>query len=287
MAILPCAKEDSSEFKCEWVRECMRCESVFSWSSQGKRRFCESCTGYSPRWSMLSCVKCGCTFSGHGLAKYCGSQCRPKKKSGRSGWAKWKSNRQRNNRYKKCDITPRECKQCGNIFLSKLPQAALCSAPCRNKYRYRTQSPMNYQCVQCGKVFQSRQYKATLCGNKNCLSAFAKATGALATPIKKWASRSDRDRYFSYLRRSVVMDRKSEKFSAVEIFERDGWRCGICMKPVSASLRWPNPKSASLDHIVPISRGGHHVRANVQLSHLGCNSRKSASDRNIQLRLFG
>jgi len=34
--------------------------------------------------------------------------------------------------------------------------------------------------------------------------------------------------------------------------------------------------AASLDHRIPISRGGEHSRANAQTSHLGCNVRKGA-----------
>jgi 5-methylcytosine-specific restriction endonuclease McrA len=65
-----------------------------------------------------------------------------------------------------------------------------------------------------------------------------------------------------------------EMFDSREIFERDGWRCGICRRRVSQKLSWPHPRSVSLDHIVPISAGGGHVRENVQCSHLECNLRK-------------
>ena len=61
-----------------------------------------------------------------------------------------------------------------------------------------------------------------------------------------------------------------------EIFERDGFVCGICNEPVDMEVRYPDAMSASLDHIIPLSRGGGHVRANVRLAHLGCNARKCA-----------
>lgn len=65
-----------------------------------------------------------------------------------------------------------------------------------------------------------------------------------------------------------------EPIRKVSIFERDGWTCGICSDPVDRALSWPDRLSASLDHIIPISRGGAHVTANVQCSHLVCNIRK-------------
>lgn len=65
-----------------------------------------------------------------------------------------------------------------------------------------------------------------------------------------------------------------EPFTSIEIFERDGWHCGICDEPVDRELRYPDPMSASLDHIVPLSKGGGHTRENVRCSHLGCNVRR-------------
>jgi len=63
--------------------------------------------------------------------------------------------------------------------------------------------------------------------------------------------------------------RRAERFSPGEIYERDGWQCGICQQHVE-------PADATLDHIIPLSRGGPHTRANVQLAHRRCNSRKGA-----------
>lgn len=68
-----------------------------------------------------------------------------------------------------------------------------------------------------------------------------------------------------------------EVFTSEEIYARDGWVCGVCRESVDAALRWPDPMSPSLDHIVPLSRDGAHVRLNVQLAHLSCNVRKGAS----------
>lgn len=65
-----------------------------------------------------------------------------------------------------------------------------------------------------------------------------------------------------------------ESFTDGEIFERDGWTCGLCDTPVDPLLSHPDPMSASLDHVVPIAKGGGHVRANVQCAHLRCNLSK-------------
>ena len=66
------------------------------------------------------------------------------------------------------------------------------------------------------------------------------------------------------------------RVSRAAVFRRSGWICQLCLEPVDPSLRFPASGSASLDHVVPLSRGGHHVLANCQLAHLGCNSSKGA-----------
>jgi hypothetical protein len=55
------------------------------------------------------------------------------------------------------------------------------------------------------------------------------------------------------------------------VFEEDKWVCGICNKTVNRQLYKPDLMSPSLDHVVPLSKGGGHVRSNVQLAHLLCN----------------
>lgn len=67
-----------------------------------------------------------------------------------------------------------------------------------------------------------------------------------------------------------------ERFDPREVFERDGWVCQICDRPVSPSLRWPDPMSASLDHVIPLAALGEHSRGNTQLAHWICNVRKGA-----------
>lgn len=62
-----------------------------------------------------------------------------------------------------------------------------------------------------------------------------------------------------------------EKFTHLEIYDRDGWICGICGDPVSPEATFPDRWSASLDHVTPLSLGGSHTRLNVRCSHLTCN----------------
>ena len=61
---------------------------------------------------------------------------------------------------------------------------------------------------------------------------------------------------------------------AARVLARDSGTCQLCTRPIDPSLAWPHPMSFSLDHVIPLSRGGTHEPANVQASHFRCNSVK-------------
>lgn len=51
--------------------------------------------------------------------------------------------------------------------------------------------------------------------------------------------------------------------------------CGICGKPVDKTLKYPDPMSPVVDHIIPVSRNGDPVSLdNLQLAHRYCNRMK-------------
>lgn len=69
--------------------------------------------------------------------------------------------------------------------------------------------------------------------------------------------------------------------SRLTLAKRDGLVCGICGDTVNLELDywnpdtgWPDPEYVSIDHIVPLSKGGTNDLSNLQLAHLVCNVRK-------------
>lgn len=80
----------------------------------------------------------------------------------------------------------------------------------------------------------------------------------------------------SKVRRNTANARARRRLAFVEhvdpmvVFVRDKWICGICHRRVQ-------PAVVSLDHIVPLARGGLHEYANVQCAHLSCNLKKGVS----------
>lgn len=71
-----------------------------------------------------------------------------------------------------------------------------------------------------------------------------------------------------------------------ELADRDAWVCHLCTEPVDCDLAYPDPMSASRDHLIPVADGGTNDRANLALAHWICNVRRSTGGV-VQLQLFG
>jgi 5-methylcytosine-specific restriction endonuclease McrA len=89
-------------------------------------------------------------------------------------------------------------------------------------------------------------------------------------------------------RRAARRGGVSEPYTLAEIAERDGFRCALCGDAVPMDAKVPGLLAPTIDHIVPVSRGGDDTRANVQLAHFSCNSAKGARDiKRLALSLQG
>ena len=68
-----------------------------------------------------------------------------------------------------------------------------------------------------------------------------------------------------------------------QILERDAWVCHYCGQPIDPQVKWPDPMSAAVDHIIPRSKGGDTFDpGNCRASHFRCNSQRNVlgDDRN-------
>lgn len=91
------------------------------------------------------------------------------------------------------------------------------------------------------------------------------------------AAHPEKAREQSQRRRARKASLPNEKIDLLVVFDRDGGACCLCGSVIDLGLNWPDPLSFSLDHIVPLSRGGAHLYSNVQASHLRCNLQKGAA----------
>lgn len=165
----------------------------------------------------------------------------------------------------------RICPTCGETFASaKDIRQRFCSAQCR-ELSYRKYRPGDtVPCMDCG---QPIVLESTIGGwrfGRRC-------------PDCRRVHNTDKCRTRGARRREP----DAEDVTLAYLYERDRGRCGLCGGKVSLARRHPDPLSASADHVVPVSLGGSHTRANLQLAHLACNVRKNARAVGEQLRLVG
>ena len=156
-----------------------------------------------------------------------------------------------------------DCVDCGCGIIVAVPggQALRCEQ-CRRRlaveqqhYR-RTGNVKSWKCDMCGKPKPSQ-------ANYYCEKCRAE--------VKIVARRIQKRKRKLKLRK---MPRQS--YTPTRIANRDKWKCGICGLRIDAVLKYPHPRSLSIDHVKPISRGGTDKRNNVQPAHLDCNMKKGA-----------
>jgi 5-methylcytosine-specific restriction endonuclease McrA len=64
----------------------------------------------------------------------------------------------------------------------------------------------------------------------------------------------------------------AERFTLDDIFVRDAGICHLCGDLVER--HGLGSLSATMDHVIPVTKGGHHTLENVKLAHRSCNTRK-------------
>lgn len=216
------------------------------------------------------CEWCGLLLlpAGPGPAmRFCGSVCRTRSAEARDP-ERYAEYRARSNRRRS---PPRygACRSCGCEFQvneGRGRDAHWCRA-CRRE----TPDLSDRACEVCGDEFSPTTRRHRFCSR--------------ACNLRAWEERRD------YHSRNAV--RRAQALSGdmditVEgVCERDGWRCGLCGQRIGRGYSWPHPRSASIDHIVPLSQRGAHRWVNVQASHLACNVAKRDRAVGEQLRLVG
>jgi 5-methylcytosine-specific restriction endonuclease McrA len=76
-----------------------------------------------------------------------------------------------------------------------------------------------------------------------------------------------------------------QKLSRYQVYAQSNGKCHICHELVDLRLEVPNPLSCTIDHVVPLARGGSHTIGNVRIAHMICNTFKSDEPLTIHVRL--
>jgi hypothetical protein len=163
---------------------------------------------------------------------------------------------------KSCPVPWRQCVECSQPFISRRKKK-VCSTKCvktrvdrqavESYMRLRSpllRPPTHLVCVECGQEYEASKHRDRTYCSKQCVDRASK--------------RTRRHR----IRTHPV---EAERFTTREIAERDDWLCHLCDGEVS-------PEDWSIDHLVPVSKGGPHIRSNVRLAHKLCNSVRGAEE---------
>lgn len=199
------------------------------------------------------------------------------------------------------------CPACGKAFTQTRDRMLACSMSCAARVRYGPKAarpaPAERRCVHCQALLSGLRVK--YCGNecyrlhsrKPLVERPCRYCGKAFVPLQsteRWQhatkvcsvdcqneERREASRIYSYAaraRRKVRM-RKPEGSALVvrkRIYERDGWRCHLCSKPVKRDAVVPHPQAPTIDHLIPLAAGGTHEPHNVRTAHFICNSKRGA-----------
>lgn len=140
------------------------------------------------------------------------------------------------------------CIACGAPTGTTRGKRKFCSAACNQLWvRYEGQIPTLVSCVGCGADID------------------------LVTSGKNGRRRKSDVK----LCRRCRQDKRKHGVSVTFLADRDGTICGICGTDVDMTLRYPDPGTPSVDHVIPRACGGTNDPSNLALAHLWCNQVKS------------
>ncbi len=124
-------------------------------------------------------------------------------------------------------------------------------------------------CRFCGKRFYTTNEQKLYCSDK-CQRGSWKNNGN----VKTWEIRRRSKMRSAIIDHDITLEKVVEKYNGI---------CSICGKPTDwddvvfvNGKKYASRLYPSIDHIVPISKGGEHAWHNIQLAHISCNAAKGA-----------
>ena len=88
--------------------------------------------------------------------------------------------------------------------------------------------------------------------------------------LLKWRARNHK-------RRALQRESEVEPIDLNLVWDDSFGICFLCGTPMDRQYTYPDPRLPSLEHIIPLSRGGTHTYDNLTYTHLQCNNRKLTS----------
>lgn len=168
---------------------------------------------------------------------------------------------------------------CGNSMAGRGPRAIYCSKFCSNKVSYQrfTENNPGYQTAWAKKNPEAKKASGDAWAAKN--------PGKRTAMWKAWKA-ADPDRFRVYnnekCRRRRARKRAAQHGAEYErvdnhvLRDRQNGLCSLCFEPMYPAIKFPDWGAETVEHDVPLSRGGAHNYLNCSLAHWRCNHEKRA-----------
>jgi len=164
------------------------------------------------------------------------------------------------------------CVHCQKPFSTNRPSGRFCSTECRlivNKIegtsRYKSKQQQKYpggmRTTPCGWCKEPRTWKI----GESVITAYH--------PNCTIEAQRARYRIKTVKRQGLI--NKPSRLAADEVVRVYGNNCAICNEPIDLTLKRTSSRGLTVDHWVPLSKGGSDDMSNLRPAHWNCNRKKS------------
>jgi 5-methylcytosine-specific restriction endonuclease McrA len=163
----------------------------------------------------------------------------------------------------------KECLICQSMFKTKKASQRACSKPC-SKEQARRGSLERFRKQQADRP-TTRTMPCGWCGKPRTFDIRTSTPRAYHEDCRLQAKRAHNR--IRTVRRQGLPSRK--KVTHELVIESYGSNCHICELPIDMTLPRTSKQGLTIDHVIPLSRGGADEIENLRPAHWICNNRKS------------
>ena len=224
-----------------------------------------------------NCLSCGASFNkGFGANyNYCSMECAPQSKAAYAKARKEKYNKLHSIIAKPKTAIISECRGCGTSFKGG---KVFCSSGCLSSYRIglkfdkekqRKERIAAHKCKMCSVSLTN--LRLDYCSD--CKDVAHNMATSNNRKRKREQGLDDKGKARKRARKYGVL---YEPVKPIDVFNKTKGRCHICKRKLKWEDRGKNlDRSPEIDHLWPMSKGGHHLFENLAIACRVCNANKS------------